>query len=141
MAAQKYSPLIARTAIALIFLHSGFGKLSNFGGTQEQIANAGLPLAALVAFFTIAFQLLGGVSLILGYKARIGAGLLLAFLIPATLVFHNPIADPGQMIQFLKNLAIIGGLLMVITYGSGPVSLDNQAATTSASPYPEDSLR
>ncbi len=141
MAAQKYSPLIARTAIALIFLHSGIGKLSNFGGTQEQIASAGLPLAALVAVFTIAFQLLGGASLILGYKARIGAGLLLAFLIPATLVFHNPIADPGQMIQFLKNLAIIGGLLLVATYGSGPVSLDSRVATTSASPYPEDSLR
>ena len=141
MTAQKYSPLIARTAIAIIFLHSGFGKLTNFGGTQEQIAGAGLPLAALVAFFTIAFQLLGGASLVLGYKARIGAGLVLAFLIPATLVFHNPIADPSQMIQFLKNLAIIGGLLMVIAYGSGPVSLDSRAATVEAAPYPEDSLR
>ena len=141
MAAQKYTPLIALSAIALIFLHSGVGKLSNFAGTQEQIASAGLPLAALVTVFTIAFQLLGGVSLILGYKARIGAGLLLAFLVPATLVFHNPIADPTQMIQFLKNLAIIGGLLMVVSYGAGPVGLDSRVATPSATPYPEDSLR
>ena len=141
MTAQKYSPLIARTAIALIFLNSGFGKLSDFSGTQEQIASAGLPLAALVAVCTIAFQLLGGVSLVLGYKARIGAGLLLAFLVPATLVFHNPIADPTQMIQFLKNLAIIGGLLLMTTHGSGPVSLENRIATTSPSPYPEESIR
>ncbi len=138
---QKYTPLLARTAIAIIFLNSGIRKLSNFGGTQEQIASAGLPLAALVTVFTIAFQLLGGGSLILGYKARIGSGLLLAFLVPATLVFHNPIADPTQMVQFLKNLAIIGGLLMVASYGSGPVSLDNRVATASPSPYPEDSLR
>ena len=141
MTAQKYTPLVARTAIALIFLHSGLGKLSNFSGTQEQIASAGLPLAALVAVFTIAFQLLGGASLILGYKARIGVGLLLAFLVPATLVFHNPIADPTQMIQFLKNLAIIGGLLMIATYGSGPVSLDNRIAAVPPSPYPEESIR
>ncbi|MEM1254008.1 MAG: DoxX family protein [Cyanobacteria bacterium P01_H01_bin.21] len=140
MTTQKYTPLIARTAIAIIFLNSGIGKLSNFGGTSEQIASAGLPLAGLVAVSTIAFQLLGGAALVLGYKARIGSWLLLAFLIPATLVFHNPIADPSQMTQFLKNLAIIGGLLMVVAYGSGPVSLDNRSAASPAA-YPEDSLR
>ncbi|MEM6255395.1 MAG: DoxX family protein [Cyanobacteria bacterium P01_D01_bin.156] len=133
MVAQKYSALLARTAIAVIFLNSGFGKLSNFSGTQEQIAGAGLPLAALVTVFTIAFQLLGGTSLVLGYKARIGAVLLLAFLIPATLVFHNPIADPSQMTQFLKNLAIIGGLLMVTAYGSGPISLDHRGTSAPSS--------
>ena len=132
MTAQKYTPLIARTAIAIIFLNSGIGKLSNFGGTSEQIASAGLPLAGLVALCTIAFQLLGGAALLLGYKARIGAGLLLAFLIPATLVFHNPIADPSQMTQFMKNLSIIGGILMVLTYGSGPASLDGQANSSAS---------
>ncbi|MGD1950378.1 MAG: DoxX family protein [Leptolyngbyaceae cyanobacterium] len=76
MTAQKYTPLIARTAIAIIFLNSGIGKLSNFGGTSEQIASAGLPLAGLVALCTIAFQLLGGAALVLGYKARIGSWLL-----------------------------------------------------------------
>ncbi len=141
MTAQKYSSLIARSAIAIIFLHSGIGKLSNFGGTVEQIAGAGLPLAGLVAIFTIAFQLLGGASLVVGYKARIGSGLLLAFLVPATLVFHNPIADPTQMIQFLKNLAIIGGLLMVIAHGAGPISLDNRLGSDNLVPRPEDSLQ
>lgn len=121
---QKYIPLIARTFLAVIFINSGIGKLSDFAGTQQQIASAGLPLAALVTVFTIAFQLLGSAALIVGYKAKIGSILLLLFLVPATLVFHNPIVDPTQMTQFLKNLAIIGGLLMVTAYGSGPVSLE-----------------
>lgn len=138
---QKYIPLLARTAIAVIFLNSGIGKISNFAGTQQQIAQAGLPLAPLVTVFTIAFVFLGSIALILGFKARIGAGLLLAFLIPATLVFHNPIADPTQMTQFLKNLAIIGGLLMVVAYGSGPVSLDRQAGSATPATYSEESVR
>ena len=134
---QKYIPLIARTFLSVIFLHSGIGKLTGFAGTQEQIASAGLPLAPLVTVFTIVFLLAGGVSLILGFKARIGAVLLMLFLIPATLVFHNPIIDPTQMIQFMKNLSIIGGLLMVASYGSGPVSLDNQVTAVGTAQYSE----
>ncbi|MEM9218727.1 MAG: DoxX family protein [Cyanobacteria bacterium P01_F01_bin.150] len=125
MLTQKYTPLVARTFIALIFIQSGISKISGFSGTREMIANAGIPLAALVVIFTIVFQIFGGISLVLGYKAKIGAILLLVFLIPTTLVFHNPIANPTQMIQFMKNLSMIGGLLMVLVYGSGPVSLDS----------------
>ncbi|MGD1905676.1 MAG: DoxX family protein [Leptolyngbyaceae cyanobacterium] len=132
MIAQKYTPLVARAFIAAIFINSGIGKVMDFGGLQGAIASKGLPLVLLVAIFTIAFQLLGGAALLLGYKARIGAGLLLAFLIPATLVFHNPIADPSQMTQFMKNLSIIGGILMVLTYGSGPASLDGQANSSAS---------
>lgn len=124
MIVQKYLPLIARTFIAIIFVQTGIAKLTNFAGTQEQIASVGLPLAGLVTVFTILFEVAGGLSLIFGYKAKIGAILLLLFLIPATLVFHNPIADPTQLTQFLKNLSIMGGLLMMLAYGSGPVSVD-----------------
>lgn len=138
MVAQKYLPLVARTCLALIFIQAGIGKIGGFAGVQEKIASAGIPLAALVAIFTIVFEIAGGISLILGYKARIGAILLLIFLIPATLVFHNPVADSGQMIQFLKNLAIIGGLLMVWSYGAGPVSLDNRLTPVSATQYSEE---
>ncbi|MEM8546438.1 MAG: DoxX family protein [Cyanobacteria bacterium P01_H01_bin.119] len=134
MLLQKYLPLVARTAIAIIFLHSGIGKLMDFGGTQQQIAGAGLPLAPIVTVFTIIFLLAGSVSLIAGYRARIGAWLLIAFLVPATLVFHNPIADPGQMGQFLKNLAIVGGIMMVAAYGSGPLSLSSQPQAAPTSP-------
>lgn len=128
---QKYIPLIARTFLAVIFIQTGLSKISGFAATQQQIASVGIPLAALVTVFTILFEVAGGVSLVLGYKARIGAILLLIFLIPATLVFHNPIVNPGEMIQFMKNLAITGGLLMVVAYGSGPLSLERQRPTHS----------
>ena len=127
MIAQKYTALVARTFIAIIFIQTGIAKVTNFAGTQQQIASVGIPLAALVALFAIIFEIAGGFSLVLGYKARIGSILLLLFLIPATLMFHNPIVDASQMIQFLKNLAIVGGLLMVAVYGSGPMSLDRKA--------------
>lgn len=106
---RKYIPLIARTLLAIIFVHSGFGKaFFDFAGTQQQMADAGIPIPFIVLIFIIAFQIFGGISLILGYKAKIGAILLMIFLIPATLVFHNPIADPTQEIDFMKNLAILG---------------------------------
>ena len=120
---RNYIPLIARIFIAVIFIQSGFAKLMNFGGTQELIASRGLPLAGLVTVFTILFEIAGGAAVITGFKARIGATLLILFLIPATVVFHNFLADPSQLIQFLKNLAIIGGLLQLVAYGPGPVSL------------------
>jgi putative oxidoreductase len=125
---QKFIPLIARTFLAVIFVRSGFEKaLFDFAGTQEQMASAGIPIPFVVLIFTIAFQIIGGLSLILGYKAKIGAILLIVFLIPATLVFHNPITDPTQMIDFMKNLSILGGLLMVVAFGSGALSLDGNA--------------
>jgi putative oxidoreductase len=122
---QKFIPLIARTFLAVIFVRSGFDKaFFDFADTQQQMAEAGIPIPFVVLIFTIAFQIVGGISLILGYKAQIGAILLLIFLVPATLVFHNPIADPTQTIDFMKNLAILGGLLMVVSFGAGSLSLD-----------------
>jgi putative oxidoreductase len=122
---QNFVALVARTFLALIFVHSGIGKLFfGFAETQEQIAEAGVPLPLLMLIFTIAFQILGGIFIIIGYKAKLGAILLLIFIIPATLVFHNPAVDPSQSIDFWKNLAIIGGLLMIISFGAGSLSLD-----------------
>ena len=78
----------------------------------------------------IAFQLLGGLSLLLGYKVKIGSILLILFLIPATLVFHNPIANPEELNSFIKNIGLIGGLLMVIYAGAGALSIDNSTEET-----------
>jgi putative oxidoreductase len=126
MNAQKYIPLVARTFIALVFLQAAIGKILDFPGLVETISSKGLPLAAILGAGTIAFQLLGSISLILGYKAKWGALLLILFLIPATLFFHNLIADPSQKAHFFKNLGLIGGALMIIAYGSGPLSLEPQ---------------
>jgi putative oxidoreductase len=121
---QRILPLIARTLIAIIFVRSGIDKIFDFAGTQQRMAEAGIPLTPIVLVFAILFEIVGGLMIISGFKARIGALLLIIFMIPTTIVFHNPIADANQTIQFFKNLAIIGGLLMVYTYGAGPISVD-----------------
>jgi putative oxidoreductase len=120
---MKYLPLIARIALALIFLRAGINHAMGFSGFVDMIGQT-LPLAPLLAIGTIVFQLLGALSLILGYKVNIGATLLIIFLVPTTVIFHNFIADPSQINAFLKNLGLIGGLLLVIYAGAGALSLD-----------------
>ncbi|MBD1902535.1 DoxX family protein [Trichocoleus sp. DQ-A3] len=129
---EKYIPLIARAFLAAIFLKSGFDKITGFSGTQQFMAKNGIPLAltGLLLVAAIILELAGGLSVVLGYKARWGAIALIIFIIPATLIFHtNFAANPMQINAFMKNLAIIGGLLMVYYIGSGPVSLDEQMAS------------
>lgn len=121
---MKYLPLAARVCLCLIFLKAGFSHLLGFNSTVERMADSGLPIPSLLLVFTIAFQLLGGLSLLLGYKIYLGSLLLILFLIPATLVFHNPLNDHSQINDFLKNIGLIGGLLMLIYTGSGALSID-----------------
>ncbi len=127
---MKYIPLAARICLSLIFLYGGIKNLTGFSQTQQMIAQRGLPLPGLMLLGNIVFQLIGMISLLLGYKVRWGALLLILFLIPTTLVFHGFWANPKETIPFLKNLGLIGGLLMVYYAGAGPISLD---ARTSAS--------
>lgn len=121
---MKYIPLAARICLCIIFINSGIGKIFGFAGTAEMMAGQGLPIPEILLIFTIAFQLLGGLSLLLGYKVKIGSILLILFLIPATLVFHNPIGNPDELNAFLKNIGLIGGLLMVIYAGAGALGVD-----------------
>lgn len=121
---MKYLPLAARVCLCLIFLKAGISHITGFSGTVEGMNNMGLPIPEILLIFTIIFQILGGLSLLLGYKVKIGSILLILFLIPATLVYHNPIGDPGQINDFLKNIGLIGGLLMVIYAGAGALSID-----------------
>ncbi len=135
---QKYIPLVARIFLAVIFVQTGLNKFASFAGTQEQIASAGIPLPLIATVLTILIEVIGGISLILGFKAKIGALLLVIFLIPVTLVFHNPIADGSQMIAFMKNLAIMGGLLMVVAFGPGAVSIDGNPVSQQPSPHVDE---
>lgn len=125
---ERYIPLIARVCLATIFLYSGFNKITGFGGTQKFMAGSGIPpqLTGLLLVGAIILELAGGLSVLLGYKARIGAIALILFLIPATLIFHTDFSQPMQVIQFLKNLGLLGGLLLLYYLGSGPLSLDDQ---------------
>ena len=123
---MKYIPLAARICLCLIFFKAGVSHILGFGETVEMMTNQGLPLANILLAGTVFFQFLGAISLLLGYKVKIGSILLIVFLIPASLTFHNPIADPSQIDDFLKNIGLIGGLLMLIYAGSGALSIDGQ---------------
>lgn len=126
---HSFVPVAGRVLLALIFFMSGVGKIGDFAGTQQYMAAFGMPLTALFLVGAIVFEIGGALSLMAGFKARWGALALIVFLIPATLIFHTDFADQQQVIQFLKNLAILGGLLMVVAYGAGPWSLDARGRT------------
>lgn len=123
---MKFVPLIARTLIAAIFLMAGTEKVFDFSGTQQYMASKGMPLTALFLVGAILAELGGGLSVLLGLKARWGATALFLFLIPTTLIFHTEFSVQLQVIMFMKNLAIMGGLLMVAYFGPGPVSIDER---------------
>ena len=76
---------------------------------------------------TIIVLLIGGLSVLMGYKARYGALVLVGFLIPATLIFHNVFIEPAQEVAFMKNLGLMGGLLMVTAFGPGIISFDEKS--------------
>lgn len=113
--------LVGRLFLAIIFLASAFGKITNFDGTIQFMESHGMPAATFLCVAAIALESTGSVALILGYRTRWGAAALAAFLIGATAIFHTA---PDQRIQLLKNLAILGGLLHVMSFGPGPISLE-----------------
>jgi putative oxidoreductase len=128
---QHAAAAIGRTLLALIFVVSGWGKITGFAGTAGYIASKGMPVPEAMAAGAIAVELLGGLALLAGFKARWAALALFLFIVPTTLIFHNPSGLSGQdaqnqMIQLLKNLAIMGGMLMVFALGPGRYSVDRQ---------------
>lgn len=128
-ALHRYGPLAGRILIALIFLLSGFSKITGFDGTVGYIASKGLPLPQLGAIGAIIVELGGGILLVLGWKARWAAAAMLLFTAAAAVIFHDFWAMPpdqaqNQMIHFMKNISMLGGLLYVVIHGSGALSLD-----------------
>jgi putative oxidoreductase len=104
---------IARVLLCLVFVNAVIGKLTGFAGVAGAIAAKGLPLAPLLLVAAMALMAVGSALVISGWKARLGVVLLLLFLVPTTLIFHGDVADKMERIQLFKNLAIIGGLLLV----------------------------
>ena len=115
-----------RVLLAAIFVLSGASKLADPAGTAGYIASAGLPLPQVAVWVAIAVELLGGLALIAGLRVRLVAAALAAFTLVTAFAFHNNFADQVQMIMFMKNLSIIGGLLQVIAFGGGRLSLDRK---------------
>jgi putative oxidoreductase len=126
--------LIARILLGVMFVIAGFGKFADLGGTGGYIASKGLPLSSLLAPATGVLELAAGLALLVGYKARWAALALAAFTLLASLLFHNFWAMPAeqqmlQQLMFLKNLAVVGGLLLLFSFGAGRLSLDARHAT------------
>jgi putative oxidoreductase len=122
--ATGYLPLLGRLLLAAIFLLSGVNKLFAPGPTQAYIAAAGLPLPLVAYIVALVVEIGGGVLLVVGYRTREVALALALFTVVAALGFHNNFAEQNQMIHFLKNLAIAGGLLQIVAFGAGSISLD-----------------
>jgi len=124
-------PLAGRILLSLIFLLSGFNKIVGFAGTAGWMASKGLPMAEVLLAITIVIEIGASLMIITGFKARLGATAILLWLIPVTFIFHNfwavPAADQQiQQIMFMKNLGLMGGMLYIMAFGSGPMSVDKK---------------
>lgn len=122
--------LMGRLLLALIFLMAGPNNFTKQGiayATSQgaSLASIGVPLMGVIS-------LVGGLSVLLGYRAKIGAWLILAFLLVVTPIMHrfwgltDPMMAQGQMINFMKNLSMLGGALLITQFGAGPLSLDSR---------------
>ncbi len=123
-----YGPLVARILLAQVFIISGFGKWKAFAATAAFMGNLGLPASQSLLVLTIALELGGGILLVLGWQARALALAFFVFTLLAAVVVHPFWNVPapglgGQLNNFMKNLAIMGGMLYVVIHGPGPLSL------------------
>jgi putative oxidoreductase len=127
---ERYGTLAARILISQIFILSGVMKVMDPAATAAQMEGRGMFWIPFFLWSAAAVELGGGLSLLVGYKARLGALALLLFLIPVTLTFHNfwtypdPKEQQQNMILFMHNLTLMGGLLLIMAFGPGPLSVD-----------------
>jgi putative oxidoreductase len=128
MNATRYVPFAGRLLIGLPFAMSGLGKLAAIGPTTEMIRAAGLPLPPVALALAVIVELGGGLLLVTGFQARIVAAVLVVFAFATAVSFHSNFADQNQMIHFLKNVMIAGGLLQIVAFGAGALSIDNRGA-------------
>jgi len=130
---QNPLALVGRILLALIFITSGFAKITGFDGTVGYIASKGLPMAALAAVLAIVVELGGGLAVAFGFMTRWAALALAVFSVAAGFAFHNYWGVPAdqvmmQQINFWKNISIAGGFLALAAYGAGAISIDAKRA-------------
>jgi putative oxidoreductase len=122
----RYLPFAGRVMIGVPFVMSGLSKLAADGATTAYIGAVGLPFPPLAYAVAVTVELGGGLPLIAGYQARYVAAALALFALATAVSFHNNFADQNQMIHFLKNVMMAGGLLQIVAYGAGALSVDNR---------------
>ena len=130
---QNVAALVGRILLALIFITSGFGKITGFEGAVGYIASKGLPLASVVAALTILVELGGGLAVLFGFLTRWAALALAVFSLLAGFIFHAYWGVPadqvmGQQINFWKNVSIAGGFFVLAAFGAGAISIDAKRA-------------
>lgn len=121
----QLSELAGRILLAAIFLISGIGKIGAYAATAGYMTAVGVPAQLLPAVIVV--EVLGAISLVVGYKTRLTAFLLAGFTLLSALIFHSNFADQMHTIMFLKNLAIAGGLMLLVANGAGALSVDRRS--------------
>jgi len=122
---EKASQLIARIFLGHIFLLAGLSKISAYESTQGYMDAMGVPGALLP--MVILLEVAGGLAIIAGWKTRYASIALAVFSVVAAVIFHNNFGDQMQMILFMKNIAIAGGLMLLAVHGAGAYSVDNRS--------------
>ena len=121
---NRYLPLLGRVMIGAPFIMSGLGKLMAHDATVGYIGSVGLPLPQLAWVIALLVEIGGGALLVSGFRARLVALVMALFALATALSFHRNFADQNQMIHFLKNVMLAGGLLQIAYFGGGPLSVD-----------------
>lgn len=124
MNTERYFPLAGRLLIGLPFAFFGIAKAASFAKTVALVELAGIPLPPVGALGAIALEIGGGLLIALGYKVRPVAALLAVFTVVTAYYFHSNLADENTMVHFFKNVMMTGGLLQVVAFGPGAMSLD-----------------
>ncbi|MFJ2991309.1 DoxX family protein [Pandoraea sp. NPDC087047] len=125
MERYKFLPLLGRVLLGAPFLMSGLGKLGAHAATVGYITAVGLPAPSLAYLVAVIVEVGGGLLLISGYRARPVSLILALFSFATAVFFHHNFADQNQMIHFLKNVMMAGGLLQITYFGAGAFSLDS----------------
>ncbi|MFM0226894.1 DoxX family protein [Paraburkholderia dipogonis] len=132
----KFLPLLGRILIGAPFVMSGLGKLGAYAATVGYIAAMGLPVPPLAFVVAVLTELGGGLLLLSGYRTRAVSLAMAVFCVVTALFFHHNFADQNQMIHFLKNVMMAGGLLQITYFGAGAFSLDARAGRTASGVSP-----
>ncbi len=121
---NKYSSVIARILLAHIFILAGMNKIMGYAGTQGYMESVGVP--GMLLPLVILVEVGAGLALVVGWQTRLAAYALAGFTVLSAVIFHSNLGDQTQMIMFMKNFAIAGGLLLLAEHGAGAFSLGNR---------------
>ncbi len=122
----KWLALVGRILFSLIFIMSGFHHITAPGSMEQYASAMGVPSPKFMIVLTGLMILAGGISIILGFWTKLGALLIIIFLVVVTPWMHRPLSDQMQFVMFMKNLSMLGGALIIFAFGPGDISIDKK---------------